>query len=83
MLADESRAREALASVHWPGRFERIAVGPDVYVDGAHNVNSIERLAATVAERLADGGRLHVILGAGRDKDIHGMLRALAPLEPR
>ena len=54
--------RESLAAVHWPGRFERIATAPDIYVDGAHNVNSIERLAATAGEHL-EGGTLHVILG--------------------
>lgn len=83
LLADESRVREALASVRWPGRFERIATGPDIYVDGAHNVNSIERLAATVGDRAEGAGTLHIILGIGRDKDIAGMLRALAPLDPQ
>ena len=82
LLADEGRVRESLAGVRWPGRFERIATEPDVYVDGAHNVNSIERLAATVRER-SGAGTLHIVLGVGRDKDIGGMLRALAPLDPQ
>ncbi|HYI13977.1 MAG TPA: folylpolyglutamate synthase/dihydrofolate synthase family protein [Thermomicrobiales bacterium] len=82
LLADEGRVREALAGVRWPGRFERISMAPAIYVDGAHNVNSIERLAATIGDHL-EGGVLHVVLGIGRDKDIGGMLRALAPLEPR
>jgi dihydrofolate synthase/folylpolyglutamate synthase len=82
LLADEHRVRESLAGVRWPGRFERIASAPDIYVDGAHNVNSIERLAATVSER-REGGTVHVILGIGRDKDIDGILRALAPLDPQ
>jgi dihydrofolate synthase/folylpolyglutamate synthase len=81
LLADESCVRAALASVRWPGRFERIATSPDVYVDGAHNVNSIERLSTTIAA-LPDAGKLHVILGISRDKDIDGMLQALAPLDP-
>jgi dihydrofolate synthase/folylpolyglutamate synthase len=82
LLADEGRVRESLAGVRWPGRFELIATAPDIYVDGAHNVNSIERLASTVRER-QEGGRLHVILGIGRDKDIDGILRALVPLDPQ
>ncbi len=82
LLADESRVRESLASVHWPGRFERIATTPAIYVDGAHNVNSIERLAATIGDHLGSGV-LHVVLGIGRDKDIDGMLRALSPLDPQ
>ncbi|MDQ3547534.1 MAG: bifunctional folylpolyglutamate synthase/dihydrofolate synthase [Chloroflexota bacterium] len=83
LLADEHRARAALASVHWPGRFERIATEPDIYVDGAHNLNSIERLVTTVGGRLAPGSTLHVILGISRDKDIDGMLQAIATLAPR
>ena len=82
LLANEGRVRESLAAVRWPGRFERIASAPDIYVDGAHNVNSIERLAVTVGER-HEGGKLHVILGIGRDKDIDGILRALVPLDPQ
>ncbi|HEX5164108.1 MAG TPA: cyanophycin synthetase, partial [Thermomicrobiales bacterium] len=82
LLADESRVRAALASVRWPGRFERIATAPDVYVDGAHNVDSIERLAETVRPLIGDGRRLHLILGISRDKDIDGIVAALAPLAP-
>jgi dihydrofolate synthase/folylpolyglutamate synthase len=82
LLADESTVRSALAAVYWPGRFERVATSPDTYVDGAHNVNSIERLAATIAG-VHHAGKLHVILGVSRDKDIDGMLRALAPLDPQ
>ncbi len=82
LLADETRVRHALANVRWPGRFERIATAPDIYVDGAHNLNSIERLVATIEQRGDDRGQLHVILGIGRDKDIDGMVRALASLNP-
>jgi dihydrofolate synthase/folylpolyglutamate synthase len=82
LLVDEATVREALATVHWPGRFERVATAPDTYVDGAHNVNSIERLAATISD-IHHNGTLHVILGVSRDKDIDGMLRALAPLNPQ
>jgi dihydrofolate synthase/folylpolyglutamate synthase len=82
LLADERRAREALARVRWPGRFERIAARPETYVDGAHNVDSIARLVETLTERAA-GGDLVIVLGVGRDKDIDGMLRALSTLRPR
>lgn len=83
LLADEQRVREALASVRWPGRFERIATAPDIYVDGAHNLNSIERLVATIGGRLDSDRTLHVILGVSRDKDIDGMVQAIVPLAPQ
>ena len=81
LLADEQRAREALASVRWPGRFERVAEQPDMYVDGAHNADSIERLVETV--QLRSSRPPIVILGVSRDKDLGGMLAALATLSPR
>jgi dihydrofolate synthase/folylpolyglutamate synthase len=78
LLADETAVRAALASMRWPGRFELLAERPAVYADGAHNVDSVERLAATLRE--LDAPQLALALGIGRDKDVEGMLRALAPL---
>ena len=80
-LADEAAVRAALAAVRWPGRFERVAAAPEIYVDGAHNVDSMTRLVATLLET---GVRdLTVVLGVGRDKDLPGMIGALTPLRPR
>jgi dihydrofolate synthase/folylpolyglutamate synthase len=81
LLADEDVVRDALARVRWPGRFERVATAPDIYVDGAHNVDSMRRLVETVQPLLQRPPI--VILGISRDKDIDGMLGALAPLRPR
>ncbi|MGH9174388.1 MAG: bifunctional folylpolyglutamate synthase/dihydrofolate synthase, partial [Vicinamibacterales bacterium] len=83
LLADETRARDALANVRWPGRFEQLATAPDIIVDGAHNVDSIERLVATVRERVRKESTLYIILGVSRDKDIDGIARALVALDPR
>jgi len=80
LLGNEARVRSALSSVRWPGRFERISVSPDIYVDGAHNVDSIARLVETLRD-IRDEAPL-VILGVSRDKDIAGMLQAFAPLQP-
>lgn len=81
LLADEALARETLAAVRWPGRFERVGERPAIYVDGAHNADSIARLVETVRPCLARPPI--VILGISRDKDLDGMLAALAALEPR
>ncbi|MDQ4044333.1 MAG: bifunctional folylpolyglutamate synthase/dihydrofolate synthase [Chloroflexota bacterium] len=80
LLANEDQVRRSLASVRWPGRFERVAAEPAIYVDGAHNVDSIERLVETVAPLVS--GNLTIILGVSRDKDVEGMVRVLAPLSP-
>src|SRR5207249_7383327 len=65
LVDDETRVRAALAGLRWPGRFERIASRPAIYVDGAHNVDSIERLVQTLRPTIADH-RLTVVLGISR-----------------
>jgi len=77
----EAVVREGLRSVVWPGRFEQVASNPETIVDGAHNVDSIKRLAETLRGRLA-GRPLAVILGVAQDKDLAGMLSELVPLAP-
>lgn len=66
-------------AVRWPGRFEIVQTAPLVVVDGAHNRESAERVAETVAEYLP-GRRLHLVLGVAADKDVPGIVAALAPL---
>ncbi len=79
IAGDERLVRDALGTVSWPGRFELAARRPDVYVDGAHNVDSITRLVETLAGVVGDR-KLVVIFGAARDKDVAGMLSEIARL---
>jgi dihydrofolate synthase/folylpolyglutamate synthase len=82
---DESHLRAGLAAARWPGRMEVLdgaALGLGrVLLDGAHNPAG----AAALAAALADLGirRPTIVFGAMRAKDVRGVLRALAPLEPR
>lgn len=78
----EDAMRAGLASVTWPGRFEVVHTNPIVVVDGAHNVDSCARLAATLAEEYG-GRRLILILGIAGDKDVEQMVRVIAPLAGR
>jgi dihydrofolate synthase/folylpolyglutamate synthase len=73
----EATIREGLRTVNWPGRFENEQSEPLVIVDGAHNVDSAERLAATLDERYPDRP-LTLILGIAQDKDVEQMVRILA-----
>ena len=47
-------------------------------IDGAHNVDSVNKLATALAEMFA-GKRWTLIFGCYKDKDAEGMIRALAP----
>lgn len=69
---------DALASVRWPGRMERLSLanGRSVLLDAAHNPAGAEALA----DYLRGAGRpLPLVFAAMRDKDAAAMIRALAP----
>lgn len=66
-----------LLNVKWPGRFEIVRRDPVVLVDGAHNVESMERLHDAVAQ-LFHRRNVVVVLGVSRDKDIDGIAAQIA-----
>ena len=69
--------RRGLAEVEVPGRFQMLPGRPSVILDVGHNPQAARNLAAN----LADSGfapETHAVFGALRDKDIAGVVRALA-----
>jgi dihydrofolate synthase / folylpolyglutamate synthase len=75
----DSAVRAGLASVRWPGRLEIAPGRPLTVMDGAHNVDSMEKLAAAM-RRHFQWDRLRVVAGFSADKDIPGMARVLNDL---
>jgi len=86
-IVPPSARRRGYANAHWPGRLELLEVGDrDVLLDGAHNPAG----AATLAEALddlrpfltggdaADAAPLTLVMGAMADKDVAGVVAALA-----
>lgn len=80
-IPDEA-VRAGLARAAWPGRFEFLGHDPDVVVDGAHNQQGAEALAAELAARYPQG-RVVFVVGVLADKDYVSMLDALVPLATR
>lgn len=71
---------EGLASVSWPGRFQRLVHGGrKLVLDGAHNVHAARRLAAAWREEYG-ARRCTLIFGALADKDPSALLGELLPL---
>ena len=70
--------RRGLAEVTLPGRFQVLPGRPQVILDVAHNVEAARNLADNLA---ASGFAPETIAVCGmlRDKDLAGVLRALAP----
>lgn len=79
---DDELLREAVAGVRVPGRLEVVGRGPTVapvVLDGAHNPAGATTLAAALTEEFAHERRA-LVLGVLDDKDVDGIVSALAPL---
>ena len=69
-----------LTSARWPARFQELAAGPltgnaETWLDGAHNVEAAQALAAL----LADHGPKHIVLGILANKDAGAIIDVFAP----
>jgi len=75
---DPGRVAAVAASVDVPGRLERIAERPAVFVDAAHNPDGAAALAGSLPP-LAAGRPVVACLAILADKDAEAMIGALAP----
>jgi len=76
----EEAVTTGLARVRWPGRLEILSRQPLLVVDGAHNVESMERLAEALDELFPHRRRILVFGASGgtgitTGQDLPGMLR--------
>ncbi len=77
---DPRAARNALAAMTFPGRFELVCDEPPVVLDGAHNPQAAAVLATAVIEAWPHAPeRPLALIGVLADKDVEGIVRALAP----
>ncbi len=70
-------ARRALGALRWPGRFERVAEDPEVFVDVGHTPEAARRAASTARE-LAGQRPIVILAGVSAQKDVEGVGLALA-----
>ncbi|NTU52065.1 MAG: hypothetical protein HGA94_06500 [Candidatus Aminicenantes bacterium] len=75
---DKAKVIEAIRETRWEGRLETVRRRPLVVLDGAHNAEGAEALAAHVRDVV----RRPVVLvfAAMQDKDLRGMTRLLFPI---
>ena len=84
MLADRGAPIEddavasGIASTRWPGRLERIAQRPDIYLDGAHNPAAAREIAV-FWDAFLKGRTIYLIYGAMRDKAVDEIAGLLFP----
>ncbi len=74
--------RDGLETVKWPGRLETLSHAPLVVVDGAHNGDSAQKLAAALRE-VFHIEKWTLIVGISADKDISAIFDALQPMAAR
>lgn len=79
---DEQTVRGALEGVRSPGRMEVVARHPTVVLDGAHNPDAAQALAAALREAFR-WERLHLVIGMFADKDVETVARTLGALADR
>jgi dihydrofolate synthase/folylpolyglutamate synthase len=77
LAVGERAIRQGLATANWPGRLEAVLSRPLVILDGAHNPEGIEALAAELRRRLGKR-KARVLFGVMRDKNWEPMLAALS-----
>jgi dihydrofolate synthase/folylpolyglutamate synthase len=75
---DSARIAEVGETLTVPGRLERVAEDPPVFLDAAHNPDGAAALAEGLTE-VAAGRPVVACLAALGDKDAAAMVRALAP----
>ena len=74
--------QEGLRQVSWPCRMEVLRRVPLVVCDGAHNPYSVAALRETIPDYL-DYGRVVLIVGVSRDKNVRGMIKEMAAFSNR
>ncbi len=74
MPIQESQLQESVAQAELAGRFEEVR--PHVYMDGAHNPASIEKLVETIKQQFPRKN-IEFVVGMLADKDVDTVLRSL------
>ncbi len=78
----EEAVRNGLAAARWPGRFEVLRRDPLFILDGGHNPQCAEAVAAGIADYLP-GQKGTFLIGMLADKDYREALRMLYPYAER
>jgi dihydrofolate synthase / folylpolyglutamate synthase len=74
----QDQVQMGVANTRWPGRLEVVRTNPTVLLDGAHNPAGARALAAYL-DTLGPEGKLYLVFGAMKDKDIDGILEPILP----
>lgn len=80
--------KAAATAARWPARMQRLSPGPllgllpsgsQLWLDGGHNEAAAQSVSAALAQ-VAQGRKVHLVLGMLANKDAAGLLAPFAPL---
>lgn len=75
----EFHVEDGLRKTRWSGRLQKISDRPAVYLDGAHNRDAAEKLAAFLRQHFT-GKRIIAVTGVLADKEYEVMMGTVLPL---
>jgi dihydrofolate synthase/folylpolyglutamate synthase len=75
---DDAAIARGIAATVWPGRLERIADQPEIYLDGTHNPAGAREIAVFWETHL-HGRNIYLVYGALRDKAVDEIAGLLFP----
>ncbi|MBO9606626.1 MAG: bifunctional folylpolyglutamate synthase/dihydrofolate synthase [Paenibacillaceae bacterium] len=79
LIVDDEELREGLAATQWPGRLEMVSEQPRILLDGAHNPEGAESLAAAL-RGVYRYRKLRFLMGMLSTKNHSGYLDHILPL---
>ncbi|MFC5447267.1 bifunctional folylpolyglutamate synthase/dihydrofolate synthase [Paenibacillus aestuarii] len=79
LIVDDEDLYKGLAATRWPGRLEMVSNHPRILLDGAHNPEGAETLAAALTS-VYSYRKLHFMAGMLSTKNHTGYLRHILPL---
>ena len=75
----ETKIREALQNVYWPGRMQILSTNPLLMIDGAHNEEGIAALAGNLKKLFPDK-KIFFVLAILRDKRLKKIFDLICPI---
>ncbi|WP_313996089.1 folylpolyglutamate synthase/dihydrofolate synthase family protein [uncultured Paenibacillus sp.] len=79
LIVEDEDLQAGLREARWPGRLETVSREPRIVLDGAHNPEGMETLAAAIRDTYSYG-KLHVMIGMLANKNHRDTLRHILPL---
>ena len=70
---------KGIEKTFWPGRFQIVNNDPLIIIDGAHNIDGIDRLCETIS-KLKEGRKLNIIFAVSKDKAKDKMINSLSKI---